>query len=221
MKFLFSLSFYLLINLVFLFKYATQQELVPVAIIYFLFFLFILFVGLILNINSGGIIDKNSSYFIITIIFFIITIIINNLVDGYSLDVDRWSALHESIKSLLNGQYPYTAVDHLGGRSSHLPALIFISIPFYYLGDVGYLQSFSFLLISLSMFITFEARERIASLLLILGSPCYLWEIYTKSDLMSNTIIILFFVILIKKYNLISSSSELFKTMTKQLQTMT
>ena len=203
MKFVFSLSLYLLINLIFLFKYAPQQELVPVTLICSLFFLLLIFVGLTLKINSESIIHKNLIFYIVSIIFFILTIIINNLVDGYSLNVDRWSALHESIKSVLNGQYPYTSIDHLGGRSSHLPTTIIISIPFYYLGDVGYLQSFSFLLISLTMYMMFESRKRLPSLLLMMCSPCYLWGLYAKSDLMSNTIIILFFIVLIDKYKLI------------------
>lgn len=96
------------------------------------------------------------TFYIITSLFFTLTIFINNSVDGELLHVDRWSAMHVGIEALLNGEYPYTAVDHLGGRTSNLPALLFLGIPFYLLGDVGYLQSFTFLGFAFIIFHNFK-----------------------------------------------------------------
>lgn len=36
-------------------------------------------------------------------------------IDPFSLQVDRWSALHYPIDNLLHGKYPYSAQTHLGG----------------------------------------------------------------------------------------------------------
>jgi hypothetical protein len=141
------------------------------------------------------------TFYIITSLFFALTIFVNNSVDGELLHVDRWSAMHVGIEALLNGEYPYTAVDHLGGRTSNLPALLFLGIPFYLLGDVGYLQSFTFLAFAYIIFQLFKnPGVRLSLLSLLITSPCYLYEIYVKSDLVSNFILILFFVVFSFKY---------------------
>lgn len=56
------------------------------------------------------------------------------------------------IRSLLSGEYPYTVVDHLGGRTSNFPGLFLIVLPFYLMGSVGYLQVFTFALLSWSIY---------------------------------------------------------------------
>ena len=111
--------------------------------------------------------------------------------------------MHVGIEAALNGDYPYTAIDHLGGRTSNLPALLLLGIPFYLLGDVGYLQSFTFLIFALLIFRLFKNMSvRFGILLLLISSPCYLYEIYVKSDLISNFILVLLFVIFsFKKLN--------------------
>jgi len=124
---------------------------------------------------------------------------LNISIDGNTLNVDRWSAMEVGIRALLNGQYPYSAIDHLGGRTSNLPTLIFLGIPFYLLGNIGFLQSFSFILFSYIVFIAFNNyKDRLFCLLLLILSPSYLWEIYVKSDLMSNFIIILMLMVIVQ-----------------------
>ena len=136
------------------------------------------------------------AFWIIATLFFIVTLIINNSVEGQMLHVDRWSAMQVGIKALLNGEYPYTAIDHLGGRTSNLPALLFLGIPFYMLGDVGYMQSFTFMVFAYTIFKLFKNHTvRLSILFLLISSPCYWYEIYVKSDLVSNFILVLFFVL--------------------------
>ncbi|MGO4912522.1 hypothetical protein [Leeuwenhoekiella sp. W20_SRS_FM14] len=128
----------------------------------------------------------------LVVLFFAITIYINLKVNGYALHIDRWSAMTEGITALLNGTYPYSALDHLGGRTSNLPTLFLIGLPFYLLGDVGLLQSFTFLVFAgiIDKLIKSPAI-RIVSLLLFVSSLWYLYEIVVKSDLVSNTILVL------------------------------
>ena len=138
-------------------------------------------------------------FFALSMVFFVFTIYLNKSVDGYTLNVDRWSAMEVGIEALLNGEYPYSVRDHLNGRTSNLPSLIFIGMPFYLMGDVGLLQSFSFLLFAYTAFkILDNYKDRLLCLLLLVISPSYLWEIYVKSDLMSNLIIVLSFVALVQ-----------------------
>jgi len=135
-------------------------------------------------------------FFAVGLVFFIFSMVLNSTVDGASLQVDRWSAMEVGIEALLHGEYPYAAVDNLGGRTSNLPGLIGIGIPFYLLGNVGYLQSFCFILFTYGCYRVFDQyKTRLFCLLLLVLSPAYVWEVYVKSDLMSNFILILLFVI--------------------------
>lgn len=195
--------FLVIINGFFVLKYGLRYK--PFAVVLLLWGLLILIQLAALFVISR--IFKNSmragqwTFFVITALFFILSIYINDSVDGNLLHVDRWSAMHVGIEALLNDEYPYTAIDHLGGRTSNLPALLFLGIPFYLLGDVGYLQSFTFLVFAYTIFQHFKNPVvRLSLLFLLISSPCYLYEIYVKSDLISNFILVLFFVIFSFKY---------------------
>lgn len=128
-------------------------------------------------------------------LFFIFSIGLNCYVDGNSLNVDRWDAMEVGIRAVFNNEYPYNIKDFMGRESSNLPFLIVLGMPFYILfGSVGFLQSFSFLLFSYLCFkISDHYKLRLAALTLLILSPSYLWEVYTKSDLFSNFILLLGF----------------------------
>jgi len=127
------------------------------------------------------------------IVFFLFTIYLNYSVDGNTLNVDRWSALENGAKALINGDYPYNFLSHMQHKSSNLPMLMILGLPFYLIfGSVGYLQSFCFLLFAFLIYKMFKSyKERLLILLLIVLSPSYVYEVYTKSDMMSNFIILL------------------------------
>lgn len=188
---------YLIINALFIVKYGENYN-VPLLIGYLIvvFGLSIFYI----KINLKDIFYK---YLFLTgvIFFFFSTVYLNYKIDGNSLNVDRWSAMEVGIKAILNGKYPYNIPDHMGQESSNLPGLILLGMPFYALfGSVGYFQSFSFLLFAYLVFKIFDDyKQRLAVLILLFLSPSYLWEIYVKSDLFSNFIIIAGFTCLVWK----------------------
>jgi hypothetical protein len=186
---------YLIVNSLFIVKYGENYN-VPLLIGYLivLFGLSIFYV----KINLKDLFYK-SFFWIGVILFFFFSIYLNYKVDGNSLNVDRWSAMEIGVKAIFNGQYPYNIPDHMGQESSNLPMLIVLGMPFYLLfGSVGYLQCFSFLLFSYLIFKIFDDyKQRLAVLILLFLSPSYLWEVYVKSDLFSNFIIIAGFTYLI------------------------
>ncbi|WP_188652558.1 hypothetical protein [Yeosuana aromativorans] len=198
MKLKFSFLTYLFVNSLFVLKYTSR---LPIFNEYLFTCLYILFTFLFFNlINKISLKDTfyKYSFLIITVFFFLFSIYLNNKINGNLLNVDRWSAMEAGVQALLNNEYPYSAIDHMGGRTSNLPTLIFIGIPFYLLGNIGFLQSFSFLLFAFTMFYCLENyKARFVSLVILIFSPCYLWEIYVKSDIMSNFIIVLAFMIFI------------------------
>lgn len=190
-------SIYLIINALFIVKYGEKYN------IALLFSYFIAIVGLsffFIKINLKTLFYKYF-FWIGVISFFIFSVFLNDKIDGNSLNVDRWSAMEVGIKAILNGQYPYNIPDHMGWESSNLPMLIVIGMPFYLLfGSVGYLQSFIFLLFCyLIVSIFADYKQRLAVLILLFLSPSYLWEVYVKSDLFSNFVIICGFTYFIWK----------------------
>ena len=194
-RLLFTYVIFIFINTLFVVKYASRIDAFNGYLVAFIYTLLISIISLIyirLNLKNY----YKPLFYITSILFFIFTIYLNINVDGNTLMVDRWSAMEVGIKALLNGEYPYSAVDHLNGRTSNLPTLLFIGIPFYFLGNIGFLQSFTFLLfiyITLKVFNTYKSR--LLCILLLIFSPSYLWEVYVKSDLMSNFILILSVVV--------------------------
>ena len=195
-------AIYLFINNLFIIKYSSR---VDVLNEWYCCLLYLILASVFVSFYTSykSLKSYKFFYFLFITAFFLFSIILNHFVDGNSLNVDRWSAMDVGINALLNNEYPYSAIDHLGGRTSNLPTLFLIGIPFYLMGDVGILQSFGFLLFSFISFKIFNSyKDRLLCVLLIIFSPSYLWEIYCKSDLMTNFILVLLLMTVFHKTDL-------------------
>jgi hypothetical protein len=110
-----------------------------------------------------------------------------HFINPYSVQVDRWSAIHNFIQNLFAGQYPYAAHTHLGGYGSPFPVWQFFHIPFYLLGDVGLAGLFSFILIVVLLFWLFNSyRQSLLFLIFLIISPAFWYEVAVRSDLLYN-----------------------------------
>lgn len=191
------------VNGIFIIKYGSEHFSALQASA-FLFLYIIVFSGFIFLVKK--IILKDSVFkilfWLIVPLFFLCTIYINRTVDSQNLMTDRWAAMEISINAILRGEYPYNIVDFQGNESSNLPVLVLLGMPFYLLfGSVGYLQCFVFVVFSLIVFKFFKNyRERVVAICLLIFSPSYLYEIYTKSDLFSNFIIAVGAILFLWKY---------------------
>ncbi len=165
---------YILINALFAFKYGSRQSHINVYLLISIYSILLVSIPvLFIKTNFGEIFYRNTFY-IISLLFFLFTIWLNYKVDGYQLNTDRWSAMESAIKALLHNEYPYAAIDHLNGRTSNLPTLIIIGIPFYLIGNVGYFQSFSFLLfVILLIIISDNYKARFFGMVLLISSASY------------------------------------------------
>ena len=111
-------------------------------------------------------------------------------VDPITVNVDRWSAIHNFLYNLFHGIYPYAAQTHLGGYGSPFPIWQILHIPFYLLGNVG-LSFFAALVLFLYYISTYDShRTATIALSLIAFSPAINYEIIVRSDLFSNFLII-------------------------------
>ena len=200
-----SLIVILLVNLIFVLKYGVRQEFLPLYLVLLLYV--VLFVGGFVIIDRWK--EKinryakfNSLFLAIILIVFVAFVIISYAIDGNQLGTDRWSALEVSVKSVLNFEYPYDKLDHMGGRSSNFPGLIYIATPFYLIGNIALLQPFTFLLVMLFIRnFQMKNHQKLLFLFLFLSSVAYLWEVFAKSDLMSNVILVLLFIVWWSKKN--------------------
>lgn len=122
------------------------------------------------------------------------------LIDPYTVNVDRWSALHFPVQYLLNGDYPYSAPTHLGGRASPFPVWQLFHIPFYLCNNVG-----------LSLFVTLvlflwaigKVVSPLASwkaLVLISVSLSFYYEAAVRSDILANFLLLASVILLIMPY---------------------
>ncbi len=200
------LFLYLTINSFFVLKYSDRITLLPNYVFVIIYNLLVISVFLFLSyakVFLNTIKKMNLILISFSLLFFSLLMFINFKVDGLSLNTDRWSALEVLIKSVLEGKYPYTILDHLGNTSSNLPGLFYIGLPFYLLGDVGYLQPFTFLFFSIFIILSkIKNNQKVFIFLLVVLAPAYYWEVIGKSDLMSNCILVLLFIIIWKqKFN--------------------
>lgn len=195
---IFPLIIYLVINGLFIIKYGAFG-LAGNAVLFGIYSAFVILTSVFLNRIELREVSLKYFFWAIVAVFFIFTLILNHHVKLESLKVDRLDALDMGIKAVLNGEYPYNQVNRLGNESSNLPVLILMGVPFYLiLGSAVYLQNFCFLLFSFIVFSYFSTyKARILALLLLVLSPAYLYELYVKSDLLSNFIIAAGFVLLI------------------------
>ena len=126
------------------------------------------------------------------IIFLLMSIVVVGLVmlqlhfDPYTLQVDRWSAIHNFLHNLLNGTYPYAAQTHLGGYGSPFPVWQVMHLPFYLIGNVGLSFIVCLLLFIDAIRRLYGQHASLIALTLLLLSPAFIYEVCVRSDLMSN-----------------------------------
>jgi hypothetical protein len=184
---------FILVNAIFLLKYSPRMGFNPILIIgvYSLIVFFLLFFSSYLNI------PKSINYICyISIFLFIISlstfILINT--DPLKINVDRWSAINNFLDYLFKGKFPYLAKTHMGQHASPFPIMHFITIPFYLMGEVGYLQVFSFIFANFVILRLSGIKKALWFNAIILISPAFWYEVSVRSDLFSNMLLVSLFI---------------------------
>ncbi|MEO0098929.1 MAG: hypothetical protein ABIK99_04490 [candidate division WOR-3 bacterium] len=184
---------YLFTNSLFLAKYLSRlTDLYPHLIIPYLIILLTLFSF------SEKINKRFSTRFLYLSISFATSLLLFLLMHQFNprdFRIGRYPALLEWLTRFLRGIFPY------GGptRPSGFPFLFLLALPFYLLGDLGVLQIFGFLLFA---FILSSKEGRFFSLLLLILSPSFLFEVITRSELFTNMTLVLGYLLLFQKKEL-------------------
>ena len=110
-------------------------------------------------------------------------------IDPLSLQVDRWSAIHNFLSGMLSGHYPYGQQTHLGGYGSPFPVWQILHLPFYAVGNVGLSMIAVTVLFIWTVYRLYSARVASVVLILLSLSPAFWYEIAVRSDLMTNLMV--------------------------------
>lgn len=111
--------------------------------------------------------------------------------DPMTIQVDRWSAIHNFLNHLVHGIYPYAAQTHLGGYGSPFPVWQLLHLPFYWLGNVGLSFAVGLILFTHSLSLHIGWHRSCIALTLVALSPAFIYEVLVRSDLMTNFLVCL------------------------------
>ena len=182
---LWAFVLYSSINVLFILKYgqriASVQETVGASILYIT-----VVAGMLWGLDTLTKRMSKSLVYLLMGIMIVGLVILQMHFDPYALKVDRWSAIHNFLQYLLNGEYPYAAQTHLGGYGSPFPVWQIMHLPFYLLGNVGLSFVFFLLLFTDAIRRTASLRDATVAFLLLILSPAFLYEVSVRSDLISN-----------------------------------
>lgn len=186
---IFVFFLYLTVNILFVVKYSLRV--MPVEWIFAVVLAYIIGISsLFYFINKLKKIHSIMLFLTISVSIVLLLFAQYNI-NPYSLQVDRWSAIHNFLESLLHGEYPYSARTHLGGYSSPFPVWQLFHLPFYFLGNVGLSVFFIFGLFVYSIRqLTDNKRALMAGCVMFL-SPAFVYEVLVRSDLMANMMLTL------------------------------
>ncbi len=200
----FNIFLFLFINGLFIFKYIGRTNYSP-----FLVFSLYTFVCVAVIFFQNKLSVKLTERALKTLYYSIsisIILIISGLlvsINPLSLQVDRWSAIHNFLTNLFSGQYPYSARTHLGGYGSPFPAWQFFHIPFFLIGNIALAMIFCVILLSIVLvWYSKSYKKSITYLSLIIISPAFWYEAAVRSDLLYNFILCFLIILYVNKKNM-------------------
>lgn len=125
-----------------------------------------------------------------------------------TLNVDRWSVITSFWDNYFAGKYVYFALSHMNNYPGPMPFYYVVALPFYLLGELGYLSIIGLLaFILLLKVLNKPLPTQTAYFIIIATSPFLLWEIVGRSNIFFNSTLILisivYFFKTIEKKNLL------------------
>ena len=125
-----------------------------------------------------------------------------------TLNVDRWSVITSFWDNYFAGKYVYFALSHMNNYPGPMPFYYVVALPFYLLGELGYLSIIGLLaFILLLKVLNKPLPTQTAYFIIIATSPFFLWEIVGRSNIFFNSTLILisivYFFKTIQKKNLL------------------
>lgn len=184
---IFSAAFLLFIGALFVFKYSVRYGSVfllsPVLFITvgisFLFFI---------NKKSEAYNTAFTAKQLVPVLGFLFLVTVSMAFIPQSTRVGRFPAVLEWLSNFQQGIFPYGTKTNPSG----FPFLFFLASPFYLIGDAGYLEVFGlFLFLMLLLKSVKTKKEFYIKMLLLLFLPTTFYELAVRSELFTNTVLII------------------------------
>lgn len=191
-----ALSLILFVNLIFVYKYTIQYNLIPTAAIplYILIFLLIIFY---LNRKDKSIITKYiSKYFLsISLTTIVIWTAFIYLIPREG-EIGRLTAIEEWLILFFEGIYPYTSYI----TPSAFPLFYFLVSPFYFINQLGFLEvlGLAFLLIAIKN-ASRSSKALSILFLLIFSAPITYFDLIVRSELTFNIGLLILLIIFLNQ----------------------
>lgn len=119
-----------------------------------------------------------------------------------SLQVDRWSVINSFWETYSSGEYAYFAKAHTGNPPGPMPFYFILAFPFFLLGELGWL-SLAGVVIFYFLLRLSKIQEHLItlSLLLLFISTFYLWEVFGRSNVFVNSVLVLVVMVFFNRKN--------------------
>ena len=202
-----SLSLFLFINLIFSIKYLSRVTdfAVPISILITSFYFLIFRYQDKLQVFTKHLKFANILGFAALVVT---SYFIFQKVPVETLNVDRWSVITSFWDNYFAGEYVYFALSHMNNYPGPMPFYYIVALPFYLLGELGYLTIIGLLVFILLLKVLKESLiTQTAYFIIIATSPFFLWEIVGRSNIFFNSTLILisivYFFKTIEKKNLL------------------
>ncbi len=196
-----ALTIYELINVLFVYKYVSPISSQPVVVSLCYIIAATLFILLLFrhmqSIPSSKAI--NIVYFsMLTCLALLLTFLMFQF-DPQQIRVGRYPAMHDWITRLFSHEFPYASPV----RPSGFPFLFVIAMPFYFLGDLGLLQIFTFMAFGVLLHLRYHQKSinEFRPILLLTVAPMFLYEVVVRSDLFSNMIMLMFYLAMLETFS--------------------
>jgi hypothetical protein len=194
-----SLAIYGLINALFVYKYTARITSHPWATSLLYLVLLGLLVLLLYHRKTEFKLSPPTEdliYFCMIVLFSVALALVMSHFDPNKIRVGRYPALHDWISRFLNSEFPYAS--HT--RPSGFPFLFVMAMPFYFLGDLGFFQIFSFLTFAVLIHLRHRPRgtNEFRCILLLMAAPIFLYEIVVRSDLFSNMVMVMLYLAVVE-----------------------
>jgi len=186
-----SIVILLFINFIFFYKYSSRytEFSIHISTILLIFQLFIFKFS-----NKIIISNKLKNIICYGLFSFIVSLVIISYfaIPIESLNVDRWSVISSFLTELYNGDYPYYAKSHMGNYPGPMPIYYLIASPFHLVGELSILSCLGYCILTAFLIKKVNVTENIKFLLFYMFTSVYLiWEITTRSNLFTFTILVL------------------------------
>lgn len=190
-----SLSVIILVNLVFVYKYTGRIVAYPELLVLFMtaFYIFTWFIKNKITISA-----RMFGYILrgLLAVFLLLAVVAFKLIPVETLNVDRWSVITSFWDNFFASEYVYYAKSHMGNPPGPMPFYFIMALPFYLLGELGYLPIIGLMVF---MLITIkkapDTNTKLWVLLFLLSSFFFLWEVITRSPLFLNATLIVLLII--------------------------